>query len=150
MKRILMLVLGTVFLLAACSAENGIEVHTIWMRPTAQGENAAIYFVLHNHSSNADELIDATSEAAEAVEFHESTTTAGDVIQMNKLSSVPLGPFAEIKFTPGGMHIMLIGLKREVRIDDHVEVVLHFKNSEDLTIVAHVEDTAPEDDHPHE
>jgi len=72
------------------------------------------------------------------------------VMQMDMLSSVPLEPFAEIEFTPGGLHIMLVGLKRDFRIDDHLDLILHFRNSEDIEITVHVEDTAPEDDHPHE
>ena len=151
MKRGLVFVILAILILSACGTlDEGIEAHTAWMRPVAQGENGAIYFVLHNHSSKADELVGASSDASEAVEIHESTNADGDVVQMKMLSSVPLEPFAEIEFTPGGLHIMLVGLKRDFRIDDHLDVVLHFRNSEDITITAHVEDTAPEDDHPHE
>jgi len=151
MKRILVPIILAILLLSACGAlDEGIEAHSAWMRPVAQGENGAVYFVLHNHSSKADELVGASSDASEAVEIHESTTAAEDVMQMDMLSSVPLEPFAEIEFTPGGLHIMLVGLKRDFRIDDHLDLILHFRNSEDIEITVHVEDTAPEDDHPHE
>lgn len=151
MKRVFVFLLMGTFLLTACGGlDEGIEAHSAWMRPVTQGENGAVYFVLHNHSSKADELVSAFSDAAEAVEIHESTTTAGDVVQMNLLSSVPLVPFAEIEFKPGALHIMLVGLKRDFRIDDHADVILHFRNNEDITIEVHVEDTALEDDHPHD
>jgi periplasmic copper chaperone A len=150
MQQMLMLVFTISLLLSACGAEKGIEVHNAWMRPAMQGENGAVYFVLHNHSSSADELVEVTFDAAEAVEIHESTVTVEDIIQMHKLSSVPLEPFAEIEFAPGGLHMMLVGLKQNFEINDHVEVVLHFRNSEDITVVAHVEDIAPENDHHHE
>jgi copper(I)-binding protein len=150
MKRILMLVFTVASLLSACGAEKGMEAHSAWMRPTAQGENGAVYFVLHNHSSSADELVGASSDAAQAVEIHESITTEGDIVQMTKLASLPLDPFAEIEFEPGGLHIMLVGLKEDYEVDDHLEIVLHFKNNPDLTLVAHVEGKAPEEDHPHQ
>jgi copper(I)-binding protein len=130
--------------------DEGIEAHSAWMRPTAQGENGAVYFVLHNHSSQADELVGASSDAAQAVEIHESTTTDEDVLKMSMLSSVSLESFAEIEFAPGGLHIMLVQVNRDFRLDDHFDVVLHFRNSEDITIKVHVEESAPEDDHPHE
>jgi periplasmic copper chaperone A len=150
MKQMWIIVFTISLLLSACSAEKGIEVHSAWMRPAVQGENGAVYFVLHNHSSSADELVEATSDAAEAVEIHESTATSEDIIQMNRLSSVPLEPFAEIEFAPGGLHMMLVRLKQNFGVNDDVAVVLHFRNSEDITVVAHVEDIAPENDHHHE
>lgn len=71
-------------------------------------------------------------------------------MRMQMLSSIPLEASAEIVFEPGGSHVMLIGLKQDYKLDDHVEVVLHFKNSKDLTLMAHVEDSAPEGDHSHD
>jgi copper(I)-binding protein len=135
--------LAGMLLLSACGAEaeGGVEVHDAWMRPAVRGENAAVYFDLHNHSSTADELLGASSDVAEAVELHESAME-GDVMTMNMLPSLALAAGAEVTFEPGGLHIMLIRLKQDIQTDDHVELVLHFKNSGDLMITAHVVDTA--------
>ena len=127
-----MVVLAAV-LLTACGAEKGIEVHKVWMRPAAQGENEAVYFVMHNHASETDELTGVTSDAAEAVELDE-TTVVSDVAQMKKLESVPVEAFAEIEFAPRGYHVMLIGLKQDLNVGDEIEIVLHFKNQEDIRI----------------
>ena len=75
-----MIVLAAV-LLTACGAEKGIEVHKVWMRPGAQGENDAVYFVMHNHASETDDLIGVTSDAAQAVQLDE-TTVVNDVAEM--------------------------------------------------------------------
>ena len=56
-------------LLTAYGAEKGIEAHKVWMRPAAQGENEAVYLMIHNHASQADELISVSSDAAQAVEL---------------------------------------------------------------------------------
>ena len=127
-----MVILGAV-LLTACGAEKGIEVHKVWMRPAAQGENDAVYFVMHNHASETDELTGVTSDAAQAVELDE-TTVVSDVAQMKKLESVPVEAFAEIEFAPWGYHVMLIGLKQDLNVGDEIEIVLHFKNQEDIRI----------------
>jgi copper(I)-binding protein len=139
--------LAGMLLLSACGAEaeGDVEVHDAWMRTAVRGENAAVYFDLHNHSSTADELLGASSDAAEAVELHESVME-GDVMTMNMLPSLPLAAGAEMTFEPGGLHIMLIRLKQDLQTDDHVELVLHFKNSGDLTITAHVEESRPPED----
>ena len=147
MKRIFMVISLGVLLLTACGAEKGIEIHGAWMRPAGQGENGAIYFVIHNHSSQADELIDITSDIAAAAEMHESKMN-GDIMQMNKVESVPLEAYAQIEFAPGELHLMLVNLTNDLKVGDQIEVILHFKNSEDIKVAVPVRETAaPEEDH---
>jgi periplasmic copper chaperone A len=146
MKRIFILILLGVLLLTACGPEKGIEIHGAWMRPTGQSENGAVYFVIHNHSSHADELIGISSDVAVA-EMHESKMS-GDIMEMNRVESVLLEPYAEIEFAPGGLHVMLVNLRQDVRAGDEIEVILHFKNFEDIKAVVPVRETAaPEEDH---
>ena len=139
MQRILVLVLAMSFLLSACSTESGIEVREAWARPAAQGENGVIYFVIHNDAREADELTGISSDVAEAIEVHESIMD-GDVMQMHQLESVPLPADAEIAFEPGGLHVMLVGIKNDLEIGDQVEITLHFKNSADITLLVPVQE----------
>ena len=109
-----MLLIGSLtVLLSACGTAGDIEIHDPWVRPTAQGENAAIYFQLHNHSQNADELVGASSNLADVVEIHESRQV-DDVMQMNMVPSVPVGADEEVTFAPGGLHLMLIKPLEEI------------------------------------
>jgi periplasmic copper chaperone A len=147
MRRILVVISLGVLLLASCGAEKNIEIHSAWMRPAAKGENGAVYFVIHNHSSAADELIGVSSTSAVAAEMHESKMS-GDIMQMDQVEAVPLEAFAEIEFAPGGLHIMLVDLKQDFRAGDEIEIILHFKNSQDITVRLPVRETAaPEEDH---
>jgi hypothetical protein len=132
--------------MAACgTAEEGIEIHDSWMRPAAQGDNGAAYFLIHNHSSATDELTGASSDAAQAVELHETTMT-GDVMEMKMVESVPLEPDAEIEFAPGGLHVMLIGLKQDLNLGDHIELTLHFKNQGNIKVNVVVQEDFTSDD----
>lgn len=136
-------------MLSACGVVPGkIEVHNAWARPSAQGENAAIYFTIHNHSSGADELIGASSDMADNVEIHESKSE-NDIVQMTMLTSLPLGADEEIIFAPGGLHIMLVNINQEFKLGEHIGLILHFKNHEDLVVDVHIEDAVPEEDHSH-
>ncbi|MGZ9164964.1 MAG: hypothetical protein ACXW4U_07300 [Anaerolineales bacterium] len=45
------------------------------------------------------------------------------------------------------MHIMLVDLKQDVRLGDEIEVVLHFKNFEDIKVVVPVRETAAPEEH---
>lgn len=147
MRKVFPLILMGILLLAACGPEKGIEIHSAWMRPVAQGENGAVYFVIHNHSSQPDELVGVSSDLAAAVEMHESKIS-GDVMQMTKVDSVPLEAYAEIEFSPGGLHVMLVGLKNTLTLGGKIEIVLHFKNRDDIRATVPVRETAaPEEDH---
>jgi len=139
-KRIWLSVLTIVFLLSGCaaSATEGVEVRDAWARPVAQAGNGAVYFVIR--SSEADEMISVSSDVAEAVEMHESRMN-GDVMEMHPLHSVPLGAGELVRFEPGGLHVMLIGLKQELKVGDKIEITLHFKNLQDMQQSVPVRDT---------
>ena len=146
MKKFVMLIVALGAFISACSAPGDMEVHQAWVRPTAQGETAAVYFTIHNHSASDDELIGATVTVADAVEIHESKME-NDVMQMSMLTSVPIAADEEIIFMPGGLHIMLVNIKEEFILGEHIGLVLHFKNHEDIVVDVHIEDSVPEEDH---
>lgn len=146
MKRTLILTLIFAFVFGACSSPEDIEVHQAWVRPTMQGENAAIYLTIHNHTADADELIGATSPAADVIEVHESKLE-NDIMQMSKVTALPLGPDEEVIFKPGGYHMMLINLKQELVLGQHIGLVLKFKNHDDIVVEVHVENSTPEEEH---
>jgi copper(I)-binding protein len=141
MKRFFMILLAGIIMLSACTTAAGIEVSKAWARPATQGGNGAVYFVLHNGSADADELTGVSSEIAEVVEMHE-TKMEGDVMQMQQVMSIPVGAGDSVELMPGGLHIMLIGLKKDLKAGDEIEITLHFANSEDITVTAPVQEQA--------
>ena len=126
-KRFFTLILAAL-LLTACgaeSAESGIEVHQAKVGAGAQGEDRAVYLAMHNHDSETDQLTGASSDAAEVAQLQNGTEVV-DVI--------PVYANTEFVFIPDGYHVMLIGLKQELLVGDEIEVVLQFRDHEDLTI----------------
>ena len=146
-KRFFVFVLAFVFLLSGCAAPatEGVEVRDAWARPAAQGGNGAIYFVIR--SSSSDELVGATSDVAAAVEMHESKMN-GDVMEMRQLTSLSLKAGEEAVFEPGGLHMMLVGLKQELKVGDEIQITLHFKNFQDIPLQIPIQDT-PASEHNH-
>jgi periplasmic copper chaperone A len=143
-KRILVFVLTFVFMLSSCAlqATKSVEVRDAWARPAAQGGNGAVYLTIR--SSEADELVGVVSDVAEAAEMHESLMS-GDVMEMHQLQAVPLKAGEEVTFEPGGLHIMLIGLKQDLKAGDTFEITLGFKNHEEITVRVAVQDTPASD-----
>ena len=141
MNRTFVLVVAILLLLASCAAPvtEGVEVRDAWARPAAQGANGAVYFVIR--SSDADEITSVSSDVAEAVEMHESMMS-GDVMEMHQLESVSLPAGQDVSFEPGGLHIMLVGLKQELQVGDEIEITLHFQNHEAIRVNVPVKDTS--------
>lgn len=144
MKTFRIIMLAGLFLLSACNASTGIEVSKAWMRPAAQGGNGAAYFLIQNRSDGADELTGASSEVARAVELHESKME-GDVMQMHHAMSVPIDGNTSLEFAPGGWHVMFIGLNRDLNVGDQVELTLHFRDHEDITVTVPVQEQELDD-----
>ena len=130
-------------LLSACSTATGIEIGNAWARPALQDGNGAVYFLLQNRSASQDELTGISSDVAKVVEIHESKME-GDVMQMRQVPSIPIGGKASIEFEPGGYHVMLIGLNRELQAGDEIRITLHFKNHEDIPVTVPVQELSPD------
>lgn len=114
----------------------GLHVIGAWARPAnAAMPNSAAYALLLNLSDKEDVLIGAEGTVAEAIELHEMIMGDGDVMQMRPVEGgipVPAGTAVELR--PGGLHIMLIGLKGELAAGSTIDLTLTFAESEPLTI----------------
>jgi copper(I)-binding protein len=103
---------------------------------------SAIYMIIHNDGSAADHLLSAAAEVATAVELHETRVSSG-MSQMHRVRSidVPAGGRAELR--PGGLHIMLLGLERDLAEGSQFPAVLRFEKAGSITVRVPVRMTAP-------
>ena len=126
-KRFITLLLAAI-LLTACSTgsgESGIEVNQVKTEAAAQGEDIPVYLAMHNHDSETDQLTGVSTDVAEIVQLYNGTEIV-DVI--------PVYADTEFVFIPDGYHVMLMGLKQELHVGDEIEVVLQFRDHEDMII----------------
>ena len=118
--------------LAACGAGAGeFQVNDVWARPGLAGGNSAVFFVIHNPGS-ADMLLSASSDIADAVEMHKTIMQDGNM-EMVQQMNVPV-PTGETAFAPGDLHVMLIGLKNELKPGDTFTLILNFENAGEKTL----------------
>jgi copper(I)-binding protein len=102
------------------------------------GANSAIYMVLANGGAAADSLVAAQADVSNTIEIHE-TVMEGDVMRMNQVEGgiqVPAGGQVELK--PGGYHVMLIGLTRDLAVGEKFPVTLEFASGAKLDVEAEV------------
>ena len=113
--------------------------------PTAKA--GTVYMTLTNNSAKADRLLSVTTAASEAAQVHESVEKGG-VATMKPVGvlEIPAGGTVELK--PGGLHVMLTGLKAPLKKGDMILLELKFEQAGPVEVMAHVGDVAA-GDHAH-
>lgn len=141
MKKFFALFFAGMILLTACGSKGtGIEASDYWARSALKDGNSAAYLLLNNHTDTDDELVGISSDAAAVMEIHLSQMDANGVMQMIPQESIPLPAGGELELKPGSYHIMMIGLKQDLKAGDNITVTLHFKNHADITLTVPVQE----------
>lgn len=122
---------------AACGGGEGIVVSGAWVRAAAEGQpTTAAYFTLCNAGGEEDALLSAGTEAARAVEMHETVKDAEGVTGMTPVDAVALPPGEKVSFAPGGLHLMLIGLNEAIPEGGEIRLTLNFRNAPSAAVAA--------------
>ena len=125
------------FLLLFSSSGEFIKVTEQWMRPGAKGGATALYFTINNNGTEADTLNAVTSSISDKIQIHE-TYKNGDMMGMREIGKIVVEPHSKVKLKPGGMHVMIMKLKRDVVNGEKIDFILHFKKEGDLHLTAEV------------
>jgi len=151
MKRLFILfaVAGiTVFasLAAALPARAGdIEIVSAWARATpGRAPNGAAYVTITNTGASDDRLVAVETAAAGRAEIH-THTMAGGIMKMEKVDYVAVPAGATVAFRPGGLHLMLFGLKQPLKVGETISLTLVFAKAGRITVTAPVMKKAPMD-----
>jgi copper(I)-binding protein len=115
-----------------------VEVQNAWARATAAGAKAGGIFLTLTDKGPPDHLVAASTPVAAMAEMHETVNDNG-VMRMRPVPSLPLTPNQPVELKPGGYHIMLMGLKQQLKDGDTFPVTLNFDKSGSVTVTVHVE-----------
>jgi hypothetical protein len=115
---------------AACSPANapkGVTVADAWSMATPAGASvAAGYMRITNGDAEARRLVSGSTAVAERVEIH-TMSMDGGVMRMRPLPeglAIAGGETVELK--PGGLHLMLVGLRHPLVQGESVPLTLTF------------------------
>ena len=146
MKLLLAATLCTVALCTPALAQ--VKVEGAWVRPTVPGQQVGGGF-MSLRSERADRLLGGRTPLAERFELH-TMAMEGDVMRMRQLDKIDLPAGQLVEFKPGGLHVMLVGLKRPLTLGTKVPVTLKFERAGDvkveMTVMSH---PAPTPQHRH-
>ena len=132
------LVFIVLILAATASGADSVKVTEPWAMPLpAVSVNGAAYLTLTNHGSEPVTLVDAASTIANRAQIHGHTEQDGQ-IKMVHLEEVEIPPHQTQEFTPGGLHIMLMGLKSPLTEGEDFSLTLTFKTGQMVEITVPV------------
>ena len=93
-------------------------------------ETTAVYLTILNNSDTEDLFVGATTPVADKVEIRDSAK------KNMVLASVPLKRSDALVFKPGGVHLLLSGLKRQLLPQDKFPMTFFFAKAD--KVMAHV------------
>ncbi len=156
MKRTAVLLILAILLLSSCTPAKGgsgsvksIYVSGVWGRATApmgdmQNEssnadfgNGAVYMLIENKGNTPEKLVKVESDIAASVELHQ-TTMDGDVMKMGPVESIEIPANSKVELKTGSFHVMLIGLKQELKAGEKIHLILNFETAGPLELDAEI------------
>ena len=100
-----------------------------WARATPAGaKTGAAYMTLINNGDSGDRLLAAKTPVADSVQFH-SVSEENGVSRMREMRAVEVPPGGKVTFSPGGMHIMVVGLKQPLKEGQTFPLSLTFEKA---------------------
>lgn len=112
---------------AKAQGTDGLRIADAYVRSSGSAAQAAAAFMtLHNAGAAADRLIAASSSVAGTVELH-TVVKDGDVMRMRAVPAIDLPAGQAVTLQPGGLHVMLMDLRRPLAPGESVEITLVFE-----------------------
>jgi copper(I)-binding protein len=119
--------LSLAMLVAAPALADLLAVTNAWARTTPPSATmGVVYFTLHNGSGKSDRLLKLRTPVAASASVHRSEIVDG-IARMREVSVLHVAPGEQLEFAPGGLHVMLMGLKRPLTEGQVFELELVFE-----------------------
>lgn len=109
---------------------DGIDISEPRLRlPPGGRDVTAAYLTLTNNQDVPRKLVGAESPDAARIELHAHLTGADGVKQMRQVNEVVIPAKGTAVLAPGGLHLMVFGIKPDVKPGDQIKITLTFDNA---------------------
>lgn len=113
--------------LVSASANAQVSIKDAWIRATVAPQKVTGAF-MQITSKQDMKLIAVSSKIADSAEIH-SMEMDGDMMKMREIKDLPLPAGKTTELKPGGMHIMLFGLKKAVKEGEKITLHLTLEDN---------------------
>ena len=103
--------------------------------------NSAAFFVIKNNSDKDIAITSANSDIAEKNELH-THIKENQMLKMMKIEKLVVPAKSSLELKSGSDHIMLMGLKKELKVGDEISLELSFSDGDKKSIKVPVKDLA--------
>ncbi|WP_321230662.1 copper chaperone PCu(A)C [Campylobacter sp.] len=103
--------------------------------------NSAAFFVIKNNSDKDIAITSANSDIAEKNELH-THIKENKMMKMMKIEKLVVPAKSSLELKSGGDHVMLMGLKKELKAGDEINLELSFSDGDKKNIKVPVKDLA--------
>lgn len=122
----------------ALAQAQSIQVDQPWARATAPAAKAGGVFMTLTDTGAPDRLVAAATPVADVAEVHRTVEQNG-VMKMQPIDALDLPPGQKVQLSPGGYHVMLMGLKQQLKPGDTFPITLTFAHAAPMTVTVKVE-----------
>jgi periplasmic copper chaperone A len=136
--RLALVAVATILVACTGSASPSVSVADAWARPAASGADTAAYLTITNPGTAEDALLSVSSPDASMAGLHKTSTDASGMTGMAPVQEIAVPAGGTVTLAPGGFHVMLMGLGRDLTAGGTLELHLVFRNAGALTVQAAV------------
>ena len=125
-----------VTILLACNIfANNIVISDAYVRAVPPNlKSSASFMKITNNSNKSISLMSVDSDIAKDVELHEHIMNNG-MMKMQQVTHINIPANSTIVLKPGGLHVMLIGLNKKLKVGDKVNsFTFNFSNKTSIII----------------
>ncbi|SHG46594.1 copper chaperone PCu(A)C [Streptoalloteichus hindustanus] len=119
--------------LASATADT-LQISGGWVKLPPKKDVTAGYLKLRNAGPAADALVGVTTDVATKAELHTMQPTGNGAEKMVQVNEIPLPPGQEIELRSGGLHLMLVGMKKDLVAGEQVPVELAFASGKKVPL----------------
>ena len=113
-----------------------VTVHNAWVRSTVPGQEVAGAYMEITSAKEA-RLIKVETPVARMAEIHSMKMENG-VMRMQALEALTLPARTTVKLVPGGYHLMLVGIRQQLKAGSSVPLALTVREDDGRTSVIDV------------
>lgn len=109
------------------------RVEAAWARPTVAGQAGGGGYLKITGGSTPDRLLSASAGVAKMVELH-TMEMDGNVMRMRSIDGIDVPAGQAVELSPGGKHIMFMGLNKTLKVGDSFPLTLRFQKAGEVKV----------------
>ena len=123
---------------AAAPASDEIKIVDGWVRVSEYSDHVGgmtgAFASFTNKTDHTVTILGGSTDIAPMVQTHEVVMNKGAMVMQEKKGGIAIKPGETVTLEPGGLHIMLMNLKKAILEGDKITLTIDFDGAKDVTV----------------